>query len=159
MINQHRSMIELIKQLRQETGASIGECQKALNAANGDYEQAKEWLKKNYVARAEKKSDRQTSEGIVVSYIHGNSKIGSLVKLLCETDFVARNPEFKELGQELAMQVAAMRPEENQEVNVAWLLAQPYIKDPNTTIENLVKEKISKLGENITIGDITRFEI
>lgn len=152
-------MIELIKQLRQETGASIAECQKALSATNGDYEQAKEWLKKNSVVLAEKKSDRQTSEGIVVSYIHGNSKIGSLVKLLCETDFVARNLEFKALGQELAMQVAALKPEENQELNVEWLLTRPYIKDPNTTVENLIKEKISKLGENITIGNIARFEI
>lgn len=152
-------MIELIKQLRQETGASIGECQKALAATNGDYEQAKEWLKKNSVARAEKKSDRQTDEGIVISYIHGNNKIGSLVKLLCETDFVARNPEFKELGQELAMQVAAIRPEENQEINTKWLLAQPFIKDQNTTVKNLIKEKIGKLGENIIIEDIARFEI
>lgn len=152
-------MIELIRKLRQETGASIGECQKALNAANGDYEQAKEWLKKNSIARAEKKSDRQTSEGVVISYIHGNGKIGSLVKLLCETDFVARNPEFKELGRELAMQVAAMKPEENQQVNTEWLLAQSYIKDPNTIVEHLIKEKVSKLGENITIGDIARFEI
>lgn len=152
-------MIELIRKLRQETGASIGECQKALNAANGDYEQAKEWLKRNSIARAEKKSDRQTSEGVVVSYIHGNGKIGSLVKLLCETDFVARNPEFKELGRELAMQVAAMKPKENQQVNTEWLLAQSYIKDPNTIVEHLIKEKVSKLGENITIGDIARFEI
>lgn len=152
-------MIELIKKLRQETGASIGECQKALAATNEDYEQAKEWLKKNSVVRAEKKSDRQTGEGIVISYIHGNGKIGSMVKLLCETDFVARNPEFKELGRELAMQIAAMKPEENQQVNTDWLLAQPYIKDPNTIVEHLIKEKVSKLGENITIGDIARFEI
>lgn len=152
-------MVELIKKLREETGASIAECQKAIQAAQGDYEQAKEWLRKNSVARADKKSERETAEGIVASYVHNNKKIGSMIELLCETDFVARNPEFKELGQELAMQIAAIAPENEQELNAEWLLKQPYIKDQGVTIENLLKEKISKLGENIKIRNIVRFEI
>lgn len=152
-------MIELIKRLRQETGASITECQKALSATNGDYEQAREWLRKNSSARADKKVDRETAEGIVASYVHGNNKIGSMVEVLCETDFVARNPEFKTLGQDLAMQVAALLPEEGEALTAEWLLRQPYIKDPSVTIDNLLKEKISKLGENIKIRNIARFEI
>lgn len=152
-------MIELIKKLREETGASITECQRAIQAAQGDYEQAKEWLRKNSVVRADKKSERETAEGIVASYIHGNKKIGSMIELLCETDFAARNPEFGELGQELAMQIAAIAPESEQELNAEWLLKQPYLKDQNVTIEDLLKEKISKLGENIKIRNIARFEI
>lgn len=152
-------MIELIKQLRQETGASISECQKALTSTNGDYEQAKEWLRKNASVRADKKSERETGEGIVASYIHGNGKIGALVEILCETDFVARNPEFKTFGQELAMQVAATRPENEEVLDTKWLLKQPFIKDPSVTVEDIVKEKISKLGENINIRNIARFEI
>lgn len=152
-------MIELIKKLREQTGASIAQCQKAIRATQGDYEQAKEWIRKNSVARADKKSERETAQGIVASYIHNNNKIGSMVELLCETDFVARNPEFKELGQELAMQIAAIAPESGQELNAEWLLKQPYIKDQNITVENLIKEKINKLGENIKIRNIARFEI
>lgn len=152
-------MIELIKKLREETGNSIAECRKALDMTEGNYEQAKEWLRKNSAVRADKKSERITEEGIVVSYIHGNGKIGSLIELLCETDFVARNPEFKELGRELAMQVAAMPPEDKSDLSAEWLLKQPYVKDQNTRVEDLLKEKISKLGENIKIRNVARFEI
>lgn len=152
-------MIELIKKLRDETGNSIAECKKALEEASQDYEKAKQWLKENSSVRAGKKADRETAEGVIVSYVHGNSKIGSMVELLCETDFVARNPEFKELAQELAMQIAAIRPEDDEKVSVDWLLAQEYVKDQSTTVDKMIKEKISKLGENIKIRNVARFEI
>lgn len=152
-------MIDSIKQLREETGASIMECKKALEESNGDYEKAKQWLRDHSAVRADKKSERETGEGIIACYVHGNSKIGSMVELLCETDFVARNPEFKELGQELAMQLAAVAPEDDRQVTAEWLLEQPYIKDQNITIDQLIKEKISKLGENIRIRNAARFQI
>lgn len=152
-------MIDLIKKLRQQTGASIAECQKALKETGGDYEKAEEWLRKNSALRADKKSNRTTAEGIIASYIHNNNKIGAMIEILCETDFVARNPEFKELGQELAMQIAAMSPENGEEPTSKWLLKQPYIREQNVTIENLLKEKVSKLGENIKIRNVARFEI
>lgn len=152
-------MIELVKKLRDETGNSIAECKKALEEVSRDYEKAKQWLKENSSVRAGKKADRETAEGVIASYVHGNNKIGSMVELLCETDFVARNPEFKELAQELAMQIAAIRPEDNEKVSVDWLLAQEYVKDQSTTVDKMIKEKISKLGENIKIRNVARFEI
>lgn len=146
--------VKLIKKIREETGASIADCNKALEQSKGDYEKALAWLKKKGIEKAEKKQDRVTSAGLIESYIHQNGKVGSLVEILCETDFVARTEDFKNLTHEIAMQVAAMNP-----TNVEALLKQEYIRDPSQTIEQLIKHHIGKLGENIIVKEIKRLEI
>ena len=146
--------IKLIKQLREETQVSIADCRKALEEAKGDYEKAIELLKQKGIERAEKKADRETAQGVIESYIHQNGKVGVLLEILCETDFVARTEDFKKLAHEVAMQIAAMNPK-----NIEVLLKQDYIRDASLTIETLVKQTIGKLGENIVIKQFTRFEI
>jgi elongation factor Ts len=146
--------LKLIKKLRDETSASIADCRRALDESKGDYKKALEWLKKRSSEIAAKKSDRETSQGIVESYIHNGGRIGVLVVLSCETDFVAKTDEFKSLAHEIAMQISAMNP-----VNVKSLLAQEHIRDSSITIGQLVKDSIGKLGENITIKDFKRFKI
>lgn len=146
--------IKLLKKLREETQASIADCRIALEETNNDYKKALDFLKKHGMEKAAKKGDRETSQGIVESYIHGNGKIGVLVELLCETDFVARTDEFKNLAHEVAMQVSAMNPKD-----VSSLLKQEYIRDSSQTIGDLIKSTIGKLGENITIKRFQRFEI
>ena len=146
--------LKAIKKLRDETSASIADVRRALDEANGDEKKALAWLKKRASEIAAKKADRETSEGLVEAYIHGGGKVGVLVEILCETDFVAKTDEFKKLCKEVAMQVAAMNPSD-----VDSLLAQEYIRDSSQTIEQLVKVVIGKLGENITIKRFTRFEI
>ncbi len=143
-----------LKKLREETSASVSDCRVALDEVNGDYGKALAWLKKRAAEKAEKKADRETGEGIVAPYIHQNGKIGVLVELLCETDFVARTDEFKKLGREIAMQVAAMNPETVEE-----LLKQDYIKDGSLTIEGLIKQSIGTIGENITLKKFVRLAI
>lgn len=145
--------LDLLKKLREDTQAGVADCRQALEDAKGDYEKAKKLILERGVAKAEKKSDRETSQGIVEAYVHG-SKVGVLVELRCETDFVARTDAFKALAHELALQVAAMEPK-----NVAELLKGAYIRDPGTTIEKLVKQTIAKVGENITVAKITRMEL
>ncbi|PIY94552.1 MAG: translation elongation factor Ts [Candidatus Levybacteria bacterium CG_4_10_14_0_8_um_filter_35_23] len=146
--------IKLLKQIREETQASIVDIKKALEETKDDYKKALEWLKKHGIEKAEKKQDRKTSQGLVESYIHQNGKVGAMVILLCETDFVAKTDEFKKLAHEVAMQVVAMNPKD-----VAALLKQEYIRDNSLTIEKLVKSVIGKLGENITVKNISRLEI
>lgn len=146
--------IEDLKKLRAETSASIGDVRKALEESNGDLKQAREWLQKKGFERAEKKGDRVTEQGLVEAYVHANGKIGVLVELLCETDFVARTDEYKTLAKEIAMQVAAMNPKDVDE-----LLEQDYIRDGSKKINDLVKETIAKLGENITLKRFSRIEI
>ena len=146
--------IELLKKLRLETGISLADCRKALEETNNDYKKAAEWLKKQGLEKAEKKSDREASQGLVESYIHQNGKVGSLVKIACETDFVARTEDFKNLAHEVAMQAAAMKPKD-----VDTLLKQEYIRDGSQTIEQLIKSVIAKLGENIVVKEIVVFEI
>ena len=146
--------VKLIKQLRDETQASIADCRVVLEEAKGDYEKAAELLKKKGIERAEKKATRETGQGLIESYIHQNGKVGVLVKVLCETDFVARTDDFKHLLHEIAMQIAAMNPKD-----VAALLKQEYIRDGSVTIENLIKQTIGKLGENIVVKEFSRFEI
>lgn len=146
--------VNLIKQLREETQASIADCRKALEESKGDYKKAQEWLKKRGAEIAEKKADRETSQGVVESYVHGNGKIGVIVTLLCETDFVARTEEFKKLAHEVAMQISAMNPKD-----VKTLLSQEYIRDPKVKIDDLVKEAIGKTGENIQIREFSRLEL
>ncbi len=146
--------LKAIKKLRDETSASIADCRRALEEANGDEKKALEWLKKRAGEIAAKKADRETSQGIIEAYIHGGGKVGVLVDLACETDFVAKTDEFKALAKEVAMQVAAMNPKDVEE-----LLKQAYIRDGAQTIESLVKDAIGKIGENITIKKFIRFEI
>lgn len=146
--------LKMLKQLRDETSASIADCRRALDESEGDYKKALEWLKKRASEIAAKKADRDTSEGLVASYIHHGGKVGVLVELLCETDFVAKTDEFQKLAKEIAMQVAAMNPED-----VDTLLKSEYIRDGSQTIEHMVKSVIGKLGENITIKRFVRFEI
>lgn len=153
-MNEIKIPAELVKELRDKTGASIMECRNTLVEAKGDLEKAVEYLRKRGKERAAKKADRTTGEGAVVSYIHSNKKIGTLVELFCETDFVAKNSEFQELAHDLAMHVTAMEP--SDEIS---LLSQPFVKNPDITVDDLIKEKISKIGENIRIGKFVRFEI
>ena len=146
-------LLEQVKKLRQETGAGVMMCKKALEET-GDYQKAKEWIKKKGVEKAEEKKERETKEGYVATYTHATGKIGVVVELLCETDFVSRNQEFRQLAQEICLQVAAMNPKSKKE-----LLAQEYIREPGKTIETLLKEAVAKFGENIQIGDFARLEI
>lgn len=143
----------LVQQLRLKTGAGIMECKKALTEANGDFDKAVQIVQERGVTKAEKRSDREAGAGLVHSYVH-NGRVGVLLELKCETDFVARNDEFKALAHNLVMQVASMNPETNEE-----LLASPYIKDPNVTVDGLIKAAIAKIGENIKVGKFIRYEI
>ena len=149
-----KSEIDKIKSLRDSTGLSLNEIKKALVEAGGDEEKAKEILQKLGVSMATKKSSRQVKEGVVESYIHNTRKVGSMVELLCETDFVAKNIEFQNLAKDLAMQIAAMKPGD-----VKDLLAQPFVKDQDLIVQDRVNQSIAKLGENIQIGKFEVFEI
>lgn len=146
--------MKLLKQLRNETQASVADCRRALEESGGDYKKAIGWLRKHGIEKAEKKSERETSQGIIESYIHQNARVGAMVEVLCETDFVARTSEFKHLAHEIAMQVAAMNPK-----NVAELLKQEYIRDNSKTVGDLIKEVIAKLGENIVVREFERYEL
>jgi elongation factor Ts len=169
-----------VKELREKSGAGIMECKRALEQSNGDFAKAEELLRQQGLAKAEKKSGRAASQGLIEPYIHGGGRIGAIVELNCETDFVARTPEFRELAHDLAMQIAATSPSyvTNDEVPAAeWealerdhggrqqasaavvLLEQPFIKDPKLTIRDLVRERIAKLGENIVVRRFARFEV
>jgi len=145
--------IDQIKQLRQETGVSISECKKALEETKGDNEKAKEILRKWGKELAGKKAERDVSLGIVESYIHPNKKVGAMIELRCETDFVAKSEDFKKLAHELCLQIAAMNPEEDS------LMSQPWIKDETKTIKEVIEEYIAKLGENIVVKKFIRFDI
>ncbi len=145
--------VNLIKQLREKTGAGVADCREALEESGGDIKKAEEFLSKKGFEKAAKKSDRETNAGLIESYIH-QGRVGAMVEVLCETDFVARTDEFKNLAHEIAMQVASMNPK-----NEKTLLAQEYIRDPQITISDLIKQVIAKLGENITLGRISRVEI
>lgn len=145
--------IDDIKKLREETGAGIADCKEALSLSKGDAEKAKELLKKKGLAKAVQKGERTVKTGVVETYSHGG-RVGVLVELLCETDFVAKTEDFKNLAHEIALQIASMNPE-NKEV----LLAQEYIRDPSCTIDQLIKAVIGKLGENIKVGQFARIEL
>ena len=148
------SDLSTIKELRELTGLSFNEIRKALAQAGGDKAQAMENLKKLGAALAEKKSARATGQGLVEAYVHANKKIGALVVLMCETDFVAKNPLFSELAHEIAMQITAMDPKNEKD-----LLAQPYIKDQSITVSQLIQNYIAKLGENIKVASFSRSSI
>jgi len=146
--------IEIIKQIREETKAGVMDVQRALADAGGDVEKAKEIIRQKGLAKAEKKSDREVKSGFIYAYIHSNQKVGGLLELNCETDFVAKNEDFVSLAKEITMQIAAMNA-----TSVEDLLSQPYIRDPKQTIEDLVKGTIGKFGENITVRRFVRYEL
>jgi elongation factor Ts len=147
------NLVEKIKKLREETEISIAECKKALEEAKGDLEKAKEILKKRYGEIAKKRKERETKEGIIEAYIHPGRKVGVLLELRCESDFVAKNPEFQKLAHELCLQIAAIDPEEIP------LLEQNWIRDESKKIKDLISEYIAKFDENIVIERFARFQI
>jgi len=143
-----------VKRLREETGAGVMDCKRALDEAKGDFEKAKGLIKERGLAKAKEKADREANEGVVEAYIHAGGRIGAMVELSSETDFVARNSDFKELAREIAMQVAAMDP-----TDVDQLLGQPYIRDASKTIGELVTGIASTTGENVRVKRFKRFEL
>lgn len=191
--------VELIKELRERTGAGVMDCKRALQECGGQIEEAITLLRKKGLAKAAKKVGRETSEGLIGSYIHAGGKIGVLVEVNCETDFVARTPDFQNLVKEIAMHIAAMNPkyispddvpeevlDKEREIlreqakslgkpehvlekivegrlrkffEENCLLEQPYIRDPNITVRELVSSTVAKLGENITIRRFVRYQL
>ena len=188
-----------MKNLREKTGAGVVDVKKALEESEGDEEKALEIIRKKGQAKAAKKIGRSAKEGVLGIYVHSNNKIGAMVKLFCETDFVGRNEEFKELARDLAMHITASSPEYLNPEDVPakriekereiWkeqflsqgkqaamldkilagkekkfreeisLMTQPFVKNPEITIKELVEEKIGKIGENIQVGEFIQFEI
>ncbi len=189
----------MVKELRSQSGAGIMECKSALKETSGDVDAAITFLRKKGLAKADKKSDRQTGDGSVGTYIHAGNKLGVMVELNCETDFVANTPDFQELIRDIAMHIAASKPrfatrdevtqetldkekeifahqarESGKPENIIekivsgkmekfyeenCVLEQPFIKDTNITVQELIKQKIALLGENINIGRFARFEV
>ncbi len=157
----------MVKECRERTGAGVMECRNALAQADGDLSKAESLLKEKGLAKAEKKAGRSTTQGVIDCYIHAGGRIGALIELNTETDFVARTDEFKSLAHELCMQIAALSPKyigdgdvpEGAELNPQedCLLKQPYIKDPSKTIQDLITETIAKVGENIKVRRFVRF--
>jgi elongation factor Ts len=192
-------MLDKIKKIREKTGAGMVDIKKALVEADGNEEKAIELLRKSGQAKAVKKSERTAKEGVVASYIHSNKKVGVMLKLFCETDFVARNSDFQELAKDIAMHIAAMDPKFLKPEDVSseivdkekevWaeqlkkegkpeamipkimegkekkfreelaLMAQPFVKNPDITVGELIAEKIGVIGENIQMGEFVRYEL
>lgn len=158
-----------IKALRELTGAGIMDSKRALEEASGNIERAQEILREKGIASAAKKSDRETDQGLVESYIHSGGRVGAMVEVNCETDFVARTDDFKALAHDIAMQIAAMNPTyvdesdipEGEEITPQeeCLLQQSFIKDSSLTIQDLIKETVGKLGENIRVKQFSRFSL
>jgi elongation factor Ts len=160
--------MEAIKALREQTSAGIMECKRALQETNGDFEAAAEKLTERGYAIAKKKESRATGQGLIESYVHTGGRVGALVELNCESDFVARTPEFKELAHDIALQVTATGPSylssedvpEGQEFEEGdCLLLQPFIKDPARKIQDIIAETVTKVRENIRIKRYVRFEL
>lgn len=190
---------EMVKELREKTGSGIMDCKKALKESDGDLEKALDFLRKKGLAAAAKRSSRATSEGAIMSYIHMGGKIGVMVEVNCETDFVAKNDEFQAFARDIAMHIAAVNPaglspedipaavierereiyrvralEQGKPENIldkivegqvqkfykdACLLSQPFVKNPQVTIEEYTKEVIGKMGENIRISRFVRYQL
>jgi len=188
---------EEVKKLRDKTGSGLMDCKRALQEADGDMDEALQVLRQKGLAKAKEKSSREASEGVIGSYVHANDKIGVLVEVRCETDFVARNEQFRELVDEIAMQIAAMEPEvvsrddfseekleKEREVyreqfqdkpddvidrivegkmddyfSEVCLMDQPYIRDDDKTIKDLVDEAVATIGENIEVRRFVRMEL
>ncbi len=145
---------EMVKELREKTGVSVMECKKALTEADGDMTKALEVLSTRAAATAGKKADRTLGAGTVASYTHSTGQVGSLVRLSSETDFVSKNEEFVALARDLAMHTAAMRP-----ANIEELMAQPFIKDPSKTVEELISGAVQKFGERIEVSELGCFAV
>jgi len=158
-----------IKELREQSGAGIMDCRSALMGCGGDMDQALAALKEKGLLKAQKKAERATGAGLVDAYIHTAGRIGSMIEVNCETDFVARTDEFKGLAHCLSMQVAALAPQYISEEDIpagqevepteACLLSQPYIKDPTRTVKDIIVETIAKTGENIRVRRFLRYEL
>jgi len=161
--------VQAIKELRELTGVGMLDCKNALEEADGDLEKAKQILRRRGIAVAEKRAGRETAEGLVEAYIHPDGRLGALVELNCETDFVARTDEFKALAHDLAMQVAAtepryvspeeLPPDSDGDPRDLCLLAQPFIKDANRSVQDLINDSIAKTGENIRVRRFQRFQL
>ena len=144
---------EDIKNLREKTGAGVMDAKRALEEAGGDLEKAIQVIQERGLAKADKKADRTTGSGLIYSYVH-NDRIGVLLDIRCETDFVARTDDFRGLAHDISMQIAAMDPE-----SVEDLYAEPFIKDQSLTIENLIKGVIAKIGENMKVEKFCRYAL
>ena len=161
--------VDRVRELRAQSGAGIMDCRNALVEVAGDTEQALQLLKERSLVKVEKKKNRATSQGLVEAYIHAGGRIGALVEVNCETDFVARTDEFRELAHNLAMQVAAIppqfiSPEEAPKGNeldpqTDCLLQQAYIKDPALSVQDIINQTIARFGENIKVSRFSRFEL
>ena len=161
--------VQAIKELRELTGVGMLDCKNALEEADGDLDKAKQILRRRGIAVAEKRAGRETAQGLVQAYIHPDGRLGALVELNCETDFVARTDEFKALAHDLAMQVAATEPryvapeelpsDSDGDPRDLCLLAQPFIKDPNRSVQDLINDSIAKTGENIRVRRFQRFQL
>jgi elongation factor Ts len=159
----------MIKELREQSGAGIMDCRSALVGCGGDIDKALAFLREKGLIKAQKKADRATGQGLVEAYIHTAGRIGAMVEINCETDFVARTDEYKQLAHCLAMQVAALAPKyisedeikEGEEIDPkeACLLSQPYIKDPTRTVKDIIVETIARVGENIRVRRFIRYEL
>lgn len=143
---------EQIKELREKTGISVAECKKALEATDGDMDKALAYLHERAEASVDKKADRTLAAGTVAAYVHSNKQVGAMVSLACETDFVSKNDEFMALAYDIAMHISAMRPASREE-----LLAQPYIKDADKTIADLISSATQKFGERTEVADFSCF--
>lgn len=158
-----------VRELREKTGAGIMNCKKALLETDGNMEKAAEVLNQRGLALARKKADRTANQGVIEAYVHQGGQIGAIVEVNCETDFVARTDEFKELAHSLALQIVAMSPqfispeeiplEADTDPQAACLLLQPFIRDPDKTIQDIITETIAKVGENVKVRRFTRFEL
>jgi elongation factor Ts len=146
-------MTTAIQKLREETGAGVMDCKKALEEAGDNFELAKELIEKKGIAKAEKKAERITGAGLLESYIH-NGRIGVLLELRTETDFVAKSEPIKELVRDLALHISAMDPD-----SVDTLMKQPYVKDESKTVEEVIKGAIAKVGENLKVSRFARYQI
>ena len=146
--------VEEVKKLRELTDGGVMECKKALEEAKGNLKKAQEILAKKGAAKAAKKKDRETSQGYVATYTHNTGKVGVILELLSETDFVARNEGFRQLAHDLCLQIASMDPKNDKE-----LLKQDFIKEPGKTIKEVLETTIAKFGENIQLGRFERFQI
>ena len=164
-----RISTDRVRELRDQCGAGIMDCRKALLGAEGNTERALQIIKQQGLLKAKKKAERATNQGVVEAYIHAGGRIGAMVEVNCETDFVARTEEFRELAHHLAMQVAAMSPQFISEEELpedcdtdpqtACLLLQADIKDPSRTVQDIIIETIAKVGENIKVSKLARFEL
>jgi elongation factor Ts len=146
--------INEIKKLREETGAGILEVKKALEETGEDYDKARQLLMGKVAGKAAKKADRTTKDGLVESYIHAGGKLGSLLWIACETDFVAKTDDFKKLAHEIAMQVCT-----EDFTDVESLLSSEYIRDPSKKVLDLINEVIAKVGEKVEIRGFTKFDV